>query len=366
MKLGEPIVSIVDVDKARGVKKAIYKAINLTGGLKPKKGSLVAIKPNLCTARKSPETGVITNVEVVKAIIDYLNDQCDDIQILIVESNSDRSADEAFRRLGYHELEDIYSNVKLKNLSKDRTIKIIPNFSHKISIIEIPETLLKINYLISVACLKRHVNERYTGIWKNSYGLLPYKPIRIKMHPFLSEVLFALNTMFWPDLSIIDAETALEGPGPIEGIPINLGKILCSRHPLAIDLVALKMIGEKCSKVPHIKYAMKHLKLDEKEIAVILDKGSLRSYLDFNEINEIYNLKFIPKSAYLLYRLSMRIRKLSIYLENIGYLFSLMGYTLRTPFKEEVIKGRIMPLKAILSTILNFILKIEVAERIYG
>jgi len=354
MSQSKPVAAIVDMQKVGGKETAIHKAIDLVGGFYPPENSIIAIKPNLCTARKVPETGVVTPIETIKAIINYINKYSKNTKILIIESNSDKSADEAFQRYGYKELEGEYPNVKLKNLNKDRVIKIIPKYSHKVSVIEIPETLLTITHLISIAQLKRHVNERYTGAWKNLYGLLVNKPLRIKMHPFLAEVLYAVNTMFWPDLSIIDAEIALEGPGPIEGNPVYIGKILCSKNPIALDIVAMRLIGERPSKAPHLAYAIKRLRMREENISIIGD-----AY-------EPTNLNFIKEWYYLLYRFGLHIRRISEYLSNIGYTFSISAYALRTFGFSTVAKGMLFPLKEVINLGRDLVFKIEVAERMYG
>jgi len=347
-------VAIVDVHSENDVPNAVHSAIDLVGGFVPRESSNVVIKPNLCSARKPPESGATTRVGVVDALINYINEHCFHCKIFVVEGDSDRSADEAFRRLGYRELEEKYENVQLVNLSKDKTAKIIPSNSKKLATIEVPETLLFMDYFISVANLKRQVNERMSGIWKNQWGCLPRKPVRIRLHPFLSEALFDVNSIFWPDLCIIDGITGLEGPGPIEGTPKHVGKILCSKDPLAIDIVAAKIIGESPKHIPHLNYALKQLRRNPSDVIIV---GSNLKSLNF---------RFITDRQYFLYRASFRLRKISNYLENFGYVFSISAYALRSVGLSELAKGKMFSVASALRIVKNLLAKVEAAERMFG
>jgi uncharacterized protein (DUF362 family) len=347
-------VAIVDCANDDDVPDAVRSAIDLIGGFSPRENSRIAIKPNLCSARKSPESGATTRVSVVEAVISYINEHSSNCKITVIESDSDRSADEAFRRLGYRKLEEKYENVRLINLSKDRTVKILLDKSKKLTTVEIPETLLFTDYFISIANLKRHVNERMTGIWKNQWGCLPLKSVRMRLHPFLSEALFDVNTIFWPDLCVIDAVTGLEGPGPIEGTPKHVGKILCSKDPLAIDVVATKIIGESHKRVPHLNYALKQLRRKPNDVTIV--GSNIRSV----------NFKFITKWQYFLYRASLRLRKMSAYLENTGYVFSISAYALRSVGLSELAEGKMFSIASSLKIVKDLLFKVEAAERTFG
>ena len=347
-------VAIVDAASDFEVHNAVNSAIDLVGGFSPKEKSKVVIKPNLCSGRKPPGSGATTRVTVVDALISYVNEQNSSCEILVVEGDSDRSADEAFRRLGYRELGKKYDNVHLVNLSKDKTVKIVLDKSKKLTAIEVPESLLFADYFVSVANLKRQVNERMTGVWKNQWGCLPHKAIRMRLHPFLSEALFDVNSVFWPDLCIIDGVVGLEGAGPIEGTPKQVGKILCSKDPLAIDVVAAKIIGEAPKSIPHLNYALKQLHRRPNDITIIGDRI------------ESMNFKFITKRQYLLYRSSLRLRKAAEYLENAGYASSILAYALRAVGFSELTEGKMFSWKRMFQIGKDLLFKVEAAERAFG
>lgn len=347
-------VAVVDVSDESEINAAVRSGIDLIGGFIPAENSKIAIKPNLCSARKPPGSGVTTRVSVVEAIINYINEHVKNCDIIVVESDSDRTADRAFRLLGYRELESVYSNVKLVNLSKDKFMKIVLSKEKKLMSIELPETLLFVDYLISVANLKRHVFERMTGVWKNQWGCVSSKPVRMRLHPFLSEGLFDVNSILWPDLSIIDAYIGLEGPGPIEGLPKHVGKLLFSNDPLAIDVVATRIMGDSPKRVAHLNYALKKLRRSQRDVVSI---GSEVTNVQF---------KFITRSQYWLYRASLRLRKWSEYLENLGYIFSISAFASRTQGLKEMAGGKVFSISKSLSLLRNMIFKVEAAERTFG
>lgn len=347
-------VAIVDAASDEDVRSAVYSAIDLADGFFPRGNSRVVIKPNLCSARMPPESGGTTRVSIVDAVVSYINEHNSRCEITVVEGDSDRSADEAFKRLGYTELEKKYDNVRLVNLSRDRTVKLVPERAGKLSAVEIPETLLFMDYFVSIANLKRHVNERMTGVWKNQWGCLPHKSVRVRLHPFLSEALFDVNSMFWPDLCIVDGITGLEGPGPLEGTPVHVGKILCGSDPVAVDVVAARLVGESPRKVPHLNYALKRLHRRPEDVSTV---GC--GY-------EAAGLKFITRRQYLLYRLSMRLRKMAGYVENAGYVFSISAYALRAVGFSDLAGGKYYSLAKAFRIGKDLLFKVEAAERTFG
>jgi len=251
----------------------VKKAIDLVGGFNPKENSRIVIKPNLCTARRRSVDGVTTDVRVVDAIIGYIKERTKNCELTIIESQGERgvSADTTFKFHGYNKLVEKYG-VHLCNLNDQPKVEMKVSYEAKrMKTIKFPKILLSMNHFISVAKMKRHVMERYSGVWKNQYGLITNRELREKLHPFLPEVLFHLNGVFRPDLSVVDGLTGLEGTGPIEGTPKRMDVIICSRNPLSADIVTAKIIGENARAIPHIKYAISHGFGDAKNVVLVGD-----------------------------------------------------------------------------------------------
>jgi len=110
--------------------------------------------------------------------------------------------------------------------------------------------------------------------------------LRQSLHPFLSEALYDLNTRFRPDLSIVDGLVCLEGPGPVAGKPIQKNIVAASYDPLAVDVVAAKLIGENPRNVPHLKYALNHGFEDSEKAVLVGDKNALSSCPEFDFITD--------------------------------------------------------------------------------
>jgi uncharacterized protein (DUF362 family) len=274
-------VAIVKV-KGDDVESFVHEAIERAGGFDPKENSKIVIKPNICSAKKFSKDGVTTDPKIVGAVITYIRKKVENCDITIVESDIEfDSAEDAFERNGYVELNKKFK-VQLCNLSKEPFEKVdLPNGKY-LETVDVPKILLSMDHFISIAKLKRHIWERYTGIWKNQYGLLAKPKIRQTLHPFISEVLFDLNTKFRPELSLIDGITGLEGPGPVAGKPKQMNLIICSLDPISADVVGAEIIGDNPNGVPHIKYALKHGYSGSGKVSVVgEDIASVKNRFNF-------------------------------------------------------------------------------------
>jgi len=294
-------VAVIKADEGK-LNECLDKGISFVGGFRPRDQAKVIIKPNLCAPRP-PENGITTDVRIVKAVIDYLNRKNGDCEISIVESKTEESPDITFEQLGYYELAEKYDNVQLCNLSKDETVQVNVPQAKVLKNLKVPKTLLSMDNFISIAKMKRHLFERFSGAWKNQYGLIPNRPLRIKLHPFISEVLFDLNSMFYPDLTIIDGLTALEGNGPITGKPKKMNLVICSKNPLSADIVTAKIMGENPKRVPHIKYALTHGFKDAENLSSTLEPDMIYGKNKFEFVNE----KDYLRLRFLLFRKKFRL-----------------------------------------------------------
>jgi len=106
----------------------------------------------------------------------------------------------------------------------------------------------EVDYFFSLPKLKTHELMGYTGAIKNSFGLIPNLH-KAKQHAFhrnsrsMASFLVDLNESITPDFIFMDAILAMEGPGPGNGHPFPLHLLLGSTNPLAIDIIATKIIG---------------------------------------------------------------------------------------------------------------------------
>jgi uncharacterized protein (DUF362 family) len=338
------VVSIIKVPKsARDFTPYIEKAVTLIGPFCIPPYSRVLIKPNLCTD-KSAESGATTDPKLVEGIICFLRKAASPCEIAIVESNTAvADADELFELLGYTTLAEKY-DVPLINLSDDKQHKLTLDDGAILSTITVPETLLFSDFLISVPKLKTMCDQKITCALKNQFGLLPKKH-RATYHPFLAEMLVDINRLYLPDLFIVDGIVAMEGFGPSEGNPKHTGLIICGNDAVAVDATVSRIMGFNPEKVPHVNYAYKKGLGQIKGIQLVGDKINVDQF------------KFIPRKAYFMSRMALRIQRLGTYFNNFGDLI-LKGRGIMSTVGASFVFGKLSLSKTI-STIVENLSKLE-------
>ena len=241
-------VSIVRV-KGTSVSPEVGRAIDLLGGIDVQDEDHILIKPNLCDLISS-QAGATTDPTVVGGIIEYLRRKANP-RITIIESDHwVADAETEFKCLGYYDLAE-QMGVETKNLSKlpRRRVNIpFPSYYNEISI---PEIFFEADVFVSVAKLKTHYFEGISGVLKNQFGCIPQR-MKATYHPFLSDIIAALNIMIRPDLSIVDGIVAMEGLGPTGGDPKKLNVILAGFDPVAVDSVIARIAGFSPTEIPHL------------------------------------------------------------------------------------------------------------------
>lgn len=315
-----PLVSIVKTDEDQ-IAEAVNEAVDLISGLDDLEGKkIVSIKPNLCTP-KSSASGATVDPRIVEALIEKIRSVAS-CQINIVETNNSKaSADRMFKYLGYDAFSRKYEDVHCVNLSSDSRIRVHLD-GEILSSIQVPESMIFSEYLISVGKLKTHVDYLYTGVLKNQYGFLVGP--RAQYHGFMSKALVDLNRFYKPDLSIIDGVVGMEGFGPTDGTPKPVGVIVASKDPVAADATAAKIIGINPARVGYLKLAKK--------------KGIgawEKSELVGSSIEEVATpFAFIPARYYHLGRISLALQRYSRYAKNLAEVIrlsrsglSMVGYS---------------------------------------
>ncbi|MEM3105194.1 MAG: DUF362 domain-containing protein [Candidatus Bathyarchaeia archaeon] len=300
-------VAIIRADNYDDVGHKLREGIEAVGGLPDLKEKHIVIKPNLCCV-KSSETGATIHVNFVREIINIINEETGgNCRIFVVESDAEGvNADYAFKFLGYTSLEKDFPNVKLVNLSKDAKIEIILG-GKALDTLEAPKTLLDMEYMVSIAKLKTHADQRMSCILKNQFGLITKKHKAV-FHPILSEVIYDLNSMYKPDLCIVDGIIGMEGFGPTDGMPKKANVILVGTNPIATDIVAAKIMGFKPKQVPHLRLCMKLSNYSENDFCLMGE--------DVRNVQTKF--QFIPLKYYLLARLGLYLQKWGTYMLNFG------------------------------------------------
>jgi uncharacterized protein (DUF362 family) len=129
----------------------------------------------------------------------------------------------------------------------------------------LPRAYMEADVVISIPKLKTHSTAGMTGALKNAVGVPPIgvyatSPTlgwrdRFHREYGIHKTIAQINLARQPDLVIMDAILAGEGMGPWGADPVDLGLVLASTDPVAIDAVASAIMGFEPDRVRHLVYA---------------------------------------------------------------------------------------------------------------
>jgi uncharacterized protein (DUF362 family) len=250
----------VDVDKM------VNEAIDLLGGIKSivHSNDKVVIKPNLTTALPF-NTGLTTDPRIVQAIIEL----CRSIrpsEIIIAEGSGGVDTSVAFERCGYSQLAKKY-DIELVDLNESPVTMVDVPEGEAFHVLGVPDIILDNDVVINVPKLKLKRNWATLSV-KNLLGAIPGKGEfsgemwtpegkwfgprgeKKRVHTNLDEGLVDLNTVIHPSLNVMDGIIA-----SYEDKPLELGAVLASVDPLALDSIALKIGGLNVFDISYLKIA---------------------------------------------------------------------------------------------------------------
>jgi uncharacterized protein (DUF362 family) len=242
-------VSFVQTERPN-IKKAIEDSLNLIDYKFQKNIKKVVIKPNMCYYWDY-STGQTTDPKFVAATIEILREKISkDLDISIVESDaSAMKCKYAFKFLGYEKIAE-QCNVKLVNLSEVEAEPVKVKAGNQNFDFMLPQIIKNADLRINIPKMKYMVSTKITCALKNIYGCNPY-PKKYKYHSRLSEAIVALNKIMPSNLCIIDGIK-------VAGSHVsNLGLVMASQDPVAIDTAAAKILSVNPKSVEHITLAEK-------------------------------------------------------------------------------------------------------------
>ena len=238
-----------DAQKIFDIIAEIYKT---TGG-PDVKGKKVLVKPNIL-GDNDPSKCVSTHPAVVEAMIKYL--QSNGAEVFVGDSPAIHTARFKADKCGiYHVCET--TGAKWVNFNENSVEKNIDGSNIKIaSIVD------EVDLIISLPKFKNHELMYFTGALKNTYGLIPgfakafQHGIYTDTNSF-GKLIVELNKVITPHYFFLDAIMGMEGQGPgVHGTPVDIGVLIGSTNPLALDIMACKIAGYKSETLPVNKIAL--------------------------------------------------------------------------------------------------------------
>jgi len=247
-------------DYTADVEMSLREGLAEWGGMSMfvKPGQRTLLKVNLLM-KKGPEEAVTTHPSVVEAVV-RLVQEAGGIPII---------GDSPGGPYTVNALQTIYTMSGLREVA-ERTGAIL-NEDVGQTTIQCPEAklaksltvtncVLNADVVIPISKLKTHGMMTFTGAVKILFGVIPgllkaeYHFKMFKTTDF-ADLLVDIASWVSPALSIMDGVVGMEGDGPSAGKPRNIGALIISTDPFALDVVAADLIGLKPERVPTLMAA---------------------------------------------------------------------------------------------------------------
>ncbi len=237
--------SIVALAKEETVQESVTKVFDLMGGVSNmiEKGSTVIIKPNAGHANP-PETSVCTNPEVVRAVIREVK-KASPRRIVVAEAAAvGCDTMECFEVSGIKAVADD-EEVELFDIKGDPDLINIPVRGYKSNIdhVKLPRLLLEAEHIINLPILKAHASMVFSCALKNIKGVVQDQVHRLMHQQNLTMAMMDVWYATRADINIVDAIRPASGYSPHTPVPVDVGCILGSYDPVAVDLIACDLVG---------------------------------------------------------------------------------------------------------------------------
>jgi uncharacterized protein (DUF362 family)/NAD-dependent dihydropyrimidine dehydrogenase PreA subunit len=257
-----------------------------------KSGNTVLLKVNLIGPKPS-ESAAITHSEFVRAMVRILKSL--GCIVWIGDSSGGAIAGiaptaQSFNVAGYEKVAQEEGAI-IKNFDREGVVEVQPKSKFKDKMY-LAKPIFDADVVINLPKLKTHSAAIYTGAIKNVFGCIPglrkakYHKIAPNQEDF-GEITADIHELAKFHLHIMDGIISMQGEGPTAGSVYQANKILLSTDPLALDVVAINMMGMEIEDVPILNVA-KHRNIGQGNIDNIILDG------DYNSMPSLINYK-LPK-----------------------------------------------------------------------
>ncbi len=124
-------------------------------------------------------------------------------------------------------------------------------------------TVLEADFLVSMPKVKAHHWSGVTLSMKNMFGIVPGMrygwPKNILHWTGIQQSILDVCATVPINFVIADGIVAMEGNGPLNGTPWQLGKIVLSNDPVAADATCARLMGFEPNRIAHIREASRFL-----------------------------------------------------------------------------------------------------------
>jgi uncharacterized protein (DUF362 family)/Pyruvate/2-oxoacid:ferredoxin oxidoreductase delta subunit len=223
-------------------------------------GQRVLVKPNLLSSRP-PEAAVTTHPAVVQAVVEEVQ-RAGGVPVLGDSPggrNTGQSYERLLRRTG---MQGVAEATGCEVVSfEDATVEVQAPQAKSFRKFTVGKAVADADRVIVLPKLKTHQLTYYTGAVKILYGYIPgLRKAEYHLHTgtdaeTFSDLLLDLHSALPPTLAVMDAVLGMEGQGPSNGNPREIGLVLASDSCPALDLVACSIVGLDPAAIPTVRKA---------------------------------------------------------------------------------------------------------------
>lgn len=279
--------SVVAIAKDPNVDVMVAQVLKDLGGAENliEKNSTVIIKPN-AGHLGAPGTSINTNAGLLRAVIRAVR-EAGAKRIIVGEAAAigcdtmaclESAGHAAVAREEGAELYDIKADKDLIDVK-------IRDARSDIKSIKLPRLILEADHIINLPIFKSHASMVFSCALKNIKGVVQDK-VHYEMHKTnLAMAMMDVWSVVKADLSIADLIYPAEGFGPHSAVPLDMGCVVASKDPVALDATACRMVGLDINLVDYFN-AAKERGLGVSDEDQIIIKGKT--------IKEVYKKAWLP------------------------------------------------------------------------
>jgi len=232
-----------DTYERKGMKNTMIRLLAPLGGMVAfvSPGERVLLKPNMLSA-KPPEAAVTTHPEVLRAAIELVQEAGgvalvgDSPGIGGIVKVAEKSGMLAVIRETGAELTEFAEPVEVTGSGTFKRFALARPYLEADKIINLPK--LKTHEMMTMTCAVKNLFGAVVGTAKAGWHLKAGAD-----RAMFARMLVEIYLLRKPDLTIVDAVTAMEGNGPGSGDPCQVGLLLAGENAVAVDVIAAEIAG---------------------------------------------------------------------------------------------------------------------------
>ncbi|MGE5832021.1 MAG: DUF362 domain-containing protein [Methanomicrobiales archaeon] len=243
------------------VRSAVTSSLTHLGGMSRfvETGQRVLVKPNLLAPR-TPEEAVTTHPAVVQAVVEEV--QKVGGKAVLGDSPGGRNIGASYERLLRRTgMAGVAEATGCELVSFDDAGEVQAPEARSFRRFTVARAVLEADRVIVLPKLKTHQLTFYTGAVKVLFGYIPGL-LKAEHHLHtghdagtFSDLLLDLHSALPPTLALMDAVVGMEGQGPSNGNPREIGLVLASPSCTALDYAACSLIGFDPREVQTVRKA---------------------------------------------------------------------------------------------------------------